>query len=194
MKKNNCDQFFSELALRWKNPARIHLIGGAAAQAYGVNRFTVDVDFEAILPDNNREWNLFEEAVRETEKITGIKAQFGENIDRWSRITLLDYRKHLKHYKDFQKLKVYLLKPEYWSIGKISRFWDSDIGDMVAVFKNENTDPLSLAKIWMLALRRSERHSDLFNIKKNAAYFFVTYGKEIWGKKFSEEEIKKIGF
>lgn len=194
MKKNNSDLFFEELASKWKAPVKIILIGGAAAQIFGVNRSTVDVDFEVALLDKTQAWNEFDAVVKDTEKITGIKAEFSDNIDRWSEISFLDYRKHLHHYKDYQKIKVYILEPGYWSIGKISRYWDSDILDMLHVFKKEKTDPVYLAKLWMQALRSSSPSSQLFNVKKNATHFFITYGKEIWGRKFPEEEIKKVGF
>lgn len=192
MKENNCERFFSALAKNWEGPVRILLLGGSAAQIYGGVRPTIDVDFEAVLLDSSNNWEAFEKAVHSTENQTGIAAQFSENIDRWSQISYLDYRDHLRKVKNYNQIQVYLLNPYYWSIGKVTRFLDADIQDMVSVFQKQNIDPLKLGKLWLKALQESPRSTELFITKKNALHFFKSFGKKIWGSSFQEEKVSKI--
>jgi hypothetical protein len=139
-----------------------------------------------------KDWGAFEKAVHQAESETGIGTQFSENIDRWSQVSYLDYRKHLKKYKKFQQIEVFLLNPYFWSIGKITRYWDSDIQDMIAVFKKEKVDPVQLAKLWRQALQQSPRSTELFLTKQHVVQFFTTYGARIWGDSFSLLDIKKF--
>lgn len=194
MKQNNCDLFFTELAKQGPSSVKVLLLGGSAAQIYGGVRPTLDVDFEALLMDKTQAWEDFEAAVHRAEQITGIGAQFSENVERWSQISYLDYHKHLRKYKNFQKIAVYLLDPYYWSIGKITRYLDSDIQDMVQVFKKEKVEQVKLAKLWHKALTESPRSTELFIMKKNVIHFFDSFAASVWGRTLDREKIKKIGF
>ncbi len=194
MKSNNCDQFFSVLAETWNSPVKVLLLGGSAAQVYGGARPTFDVDFETALLEKSQNWEDFEKAVQQAEEQTGIGAQFSENIDRWSQVSYLDYRDHLKKYKEYNKIKVSLLTPPYWSIGKITRYLDSDVQDMMAVFSAEKVDSFKLAKLWLQALQKSPQSTELFITKKNAVHFFESNGEKIWGPSFPKDKIMALGF
>ena len=58
-----------------------------------------------------------------------------------------------------------------------------------AVKKTERPFPLRLALLWKRALQESPCSTALFLVKKNAHYFFKTFGKKIWGRAFKVEEI-----
>jgi len=188
MRQKELFRFFEVLSKQWKKAADILLLGGAASLLMGGGRPTLDIDFEVVLTAK-RNWSDFEQAVQRTQQETGIAAQFSESVERWSQITLLDYRRHRKFVKTFGKLKVYLLESPYWSIGKISRYWDQDVMDMVAVFEKEQPDPYKLARLWQMAIQRSPRSTVLLSVKKHAHHFFKTFGRKIWGNNFEKERI-----
>lgn len=150
----------------------------------GGKRPTEDVDFEVMISGSESNWEKFHEAVEAAEKITGIKGDYSSNIERRSQISFLDYRAQSRGYKKFGKITVDVLEPKYWSIGKITRYLDADVQDLVAVFQHEKTSPAELAKLWEKAFEKSGRSSELTLAKKHPAHFFKTYGEKIWGKKF----------
>lgn len=189
MKVTEIDNFFNKLSKHYPKPAEIIIIGGAAAAIMGGVRPTLDIDFEVALAEMPVESIAFMQSIGKVEEDTGIKAQFAEDVDHWSEITLLDYRNKKKLYKTFGAINVWILEPEYWSIGKVGRFWDHDIQDMIAVFTNEQPQPEKLAQTWIRALRTSPLSSSIFPVKKQMIYFFETYGKKIWGNKFDKQKI-----
>ena len=173
------DLFFGTLAKEWPHATEILLIGGAVALIVGSNRTTEDIDFEAALGSGSK-WEDFQRAIEKIKEKLGIRVQFSESIERWSMISYLDYAKHRNPYKRYGKIKVAFLEPAYWSIGKVSRYLDQDIQDMVLVFSKEKTDPLRLARLWRKALNESPVSTQLFNVKKQMHHFFRTYGPKIW--------------
>lgn len=192
MKIRDIDNFFTKLSKNYDGHADVVIVGGAAAALMGGVRPTLDIDFEVRLEKSLNGWEIFGKAIRKTEEETGIKAQFAEDITHWSEITLLDYKDRKKLYKTFGNISVWILDPVYWAIGKISRSWDHDILDIIAVFKKEQPDPERTARIWLEALRESPRSSALFSTKKQIVYFFEKHAEKIWGDKFNKEAILKI--
>ena len=130
-------------------------------------------------------------AVRRASDVTGIAVNFSEDIDRWSQITFLDYRKHTIAYKTFGRIAVFVLSPSYWSIGKIARYLDPDVDDLVKVLKTNPVNPPELAGLWGRALTNSPRSTASFTFKKHAEHFLRTYGATIWGKGFDREDCLK---
>ncbi len=181
MKSQDVNRFFQELSRQWRYPTRVLLIGGAGALLMGGARPTLDVDFEAQFLSTEGSWEPFEEAVRKVSEKTGIGAQCAESIERWSELTLLNYRRHSRKVGRFGAIEVRVLEPEYWSIGKIGRYWDQDIQDMIAVFKRQKPDPVRLAQVWAKAIARSPKSTQLALVRRQAIHFFRTSGKEIWG-------------
>ncbi|MBI2341024.1 MAG: hypothetical protein HYU99_11770 [Deltaproteobacteria bacterium] len=179
------DQFFLKLAETLDKPATVILIGGAAALLFGGARPTEDIDFG--INGLNRA-DKIADGISAARKETGVKTEYSEDIERWSMLTLLDYKKHTRPYKIFGKLKVTILEPEYWSIGKAGRYYDSDIQDMITVFKSQKTDSARLLRVWARSLRESPLSDDLFHFKKHVVHFMKTYGREIWGNRFNAEK------
>jgi len=190
MKPLDVDAFFSQLSQTYKSKAEIVLIGGAAAAILGGTRPTQDVDFEVKLAKPS-EWEIFQQAVIDTVKKTGIKAQFAEKVEQWSQITLLDYREQKRLYKKFNQITVWVLDPIYWSIGKIARYWDQDVQDILAVFKVAKPNAWEVAKVWKKALVKSPKSSLLFLVKNQIKHFFINHGKTVWGPNFDGAEIIK---
>jgi hypothetical protein len=190
LKLEDIDSFFTCLSKKWPHPTRIIISGGAASLVMGGRRPTLDIDFEVDFSKaKNVSKEEFQEAIKKTMEATAIKAQFSEDIQRWSEISFIDYRGHLKAYKDFKSISVYILDAKYWSIGKISRYWDQDIQDMLAVFKKERVDPIDLLTIWKAALSDSCLSSKLNPTKKHILHFFTTFGRKIWIGKYPGEKI-----
>lgn len=192
MNKKQIDRFFrvldrtirAECGLKQK--IKVILTGAAAGVLLGGNRPSMDIDF-AISADK-RHLDRIEEAIKKSSDITGIPANFSEDIDRWSQITFLDYKKHIIPYKSFGVAEVFILSPLYWSIGKVTRYLDPDVDDLVTVLKNNSVSALELAKLWGKALRKSPRSAASFLFRTHVGHFFKTYGIVIWGKKFDQNK------
>ena len=78
----------------------------------------------------------------------------------------------------------FLLDPAYWSIGKMTRFIDPDIDDMIQAFRKMKTSPAHLAKVWGRALRESPQSTALTRFRRHVEGFLESYGKKIWGSSF----------
>lgn len=192
MTPKDLERFFEDLASRWPHPTTILLTGGAGAFVLGGSRPTDDVDFEVRFHKPETSWEAFAAEVKNTSEQTGIGAQYAESIDRWSQITLLDYRDHTTLVKRYGAIEVRVLNPLYWSIGKISRFYDQDAQDLIAVFRQHQPDPIAVARLWARTLRESPRSTQLKLTLDHALYFFKMHGKAIWGEAFSMASIQEV--
>ncbi len=183
MNKRQIDRYFSVLSKLYPKKCRLILTGAAAGVLYGRLRSTVDVDFAARTAD----WAGFSKSVSETGLRTGIAAQFAEDIDRWSSITLLDYERHTFLYKRFGKIEVRLMEPAYWAIGKLSRHFDSDVQDMVKVFRKTATRWEDVASVAGAALKASPKSTACFQFRKQVERFFEHFGRKTWGRAFDKD-------
>lgn len=187
------NHFFHTLANELHLKATIILTGAAAGNLYGGVRPSQDIDFAIKIASRSpRAWAEVEKAVRQTIKITKTNASFAEDIDRWGMISLLDYEKHVKRYKAFGTLNVFLLHPAYWAIGKVTRYLRSDEEDLVRVFRKTKISWRPLARVWAEALESSPRSTSLGLFVQHATHFFETHGRRIWGKSFDPERARKI--
>jgi hypothetical protein len=184
MNRHQIERYFEILAKIYPQKCKIILTGAAAGALYGRVRPTMDIDFSA----ETENWETFSKAVSETSSRVGIAAQFAEDIDRWSSITLMDYQKHIYLYKRFGRIEVWLMEPSYWAIGKLSRYLDSDIQDMARVFKKTSTNWQDVASVAGRALRQSPKSTDCFLFRRQTENFLKQFGKKIWGKTFDEKK------
>lgn len=188
MNHKQIDNFFKFLAENLKTAARkkikIILTGAAAGALLGGGRPSIDIDF-GILCDK-KDFKDIEEAIKQASLATGIAVNFSEDIGRWSQISFLDYKEHTIAYKTFGRVEVAILSPIYWSIGKITRYLDPDVDDLVRVLKNNPLSSLKLAALWGKALSKSPRSSASFAFKTHVEHFLKTYGKVIWGKDYEQ--------
>ncbi len=188
------DAYFKILGSRVNRSATVILTGVGAGSLLGNVRPSLDVDFGLIVKtprgaSKKSVWRDFEAAAREAGELTSLASTFAEDIDRWSCVTLLDYRAHTIFYKRFGRLEVRLLAPPYWAIGKLARWLDSDERDVVAVFRKYRPKPLALARLYGRALRESPLSDALFDFRKHVELFFKTRGVQVWGGKFSPDRV-----
>ena len=84
-----------------------------------------------------------------------------------------------------------MIAPEYWTIGKMARYYDLDAKDMAAIIKKKKLKPERLMRLWRRALEASDLSLELGQFKKHAAHFFKAYGRKLWGKNFRSESFLK---
>ena len=188
MTPRRIEHFLGVLARELGVPARAYVTGAAAAALWGRVRPSVDVDLGIELVGGGERpaggWQVVEAAVDRTRRLTGIPANVAEDIDRWGMITLLDYRRSSRRYRRFEKLEVRLLNPTNWAIGKLTRFLDSDIRDVTAVFRAKSVPAPAAARTWGRALRASPASTTQMQFRRNVVYFFTHQGRSIWGRAF----------
>ena len=185
MSEQQVVRFFGTLAGHLDRSARILLTGAGAGALLGSVRPSQDVDFEIKLDRSDPAgWEELQQAVEATVAETGIRANYAEEIDRWGAITLMDYRRHALPYRRFGKLEVRLLDPVYWAIGKLGRYVQSDVQDMVAVLRKQRPSWRKAVAVWGRALRQSPRSEALTAFRKQTEGFLRAYGRKIWGRRF----------
>ncbi len=178
-------RFFEVLDREFGQPARILVTGAAAAALLGSVRPSQDVDFEIELGRASPAvWEELQRAIEATVAETGIRANYAEGIDRWGAVTLMDYRRHTLAYRRFGNLEVRLLDPVYWAIGKLDRYIQSDVQDLVAVLRKRKPSWQKAVAVWGRALRRSPRSEALPLFRKQTEGFLRTYGRKVWGRRF----------
>ena len=188
MDQKQINRFFRFVARYLDQPAKVILTGAAAGSLFGHIRPSLDIDF-SIEPigRSKMDWQKVERAIAQAQRVTGIPVNYAEDIDRWGSVSLLDYRKHIRPYRSFGKLQVTLLDPAYWTIGKMTRFLDSDIRDIAEVISSEGISSGKLVRLWGKALRASPRSTSSFQFRQHVEHFLHRYGKSIWGKRFNPE-------
>ncbi|MBI3307430.1 MAG: hypothetical protein HYZ84_06480 [Candidatus Omnitrophica bacterium] len=184
MRKKQIDLFFKELDRALNQKAEIILAGASAGTLMGHIRPSLDIDFE-IKPSFKRP--DLEEIILSAGRQAGVAVNFSENINHWSMISFLNYRKTALNYKTFGKLRVKLIAPAYWTIGKMARYYALDARDMAAIIRKKKLKPKNLVKLWKRALHASDLSLELGQFKKHTAHFLKTYGKKLWGKRFRYE-------
>ena len=188
MTSADVDRFFRVLSTHLHEPAQVIVTGAAAAALWGAARSSLDVDFAITLVREGEEgWDRVEEAVAKTTALTTLAANYSEDIDRWGAVTLMDYRRHTTRYRRFGTVDVRLLEPAYWSIGKVTRYLESDIRDMIAVFTSRRVPAARVIRVWARAIRASPRSAALSLVCRQAEHFLTTHGRAVWGDRFDPQ-------
>ena len=130
-----------------------------------------------------------EEAVANASKVTGLSAQYSENIGGWSMISYLDYRKQAVMYRKFGKLNVKLMKPEHWTIGKMARFIELDIRDMIQIIRMKKMKPKVLISLWARAVNESPLSIEVGQFRDHVIYFLRKYGNKLWGPSIKADQL-----
>jgi len=182
------DRFFRFLAQEYGRSAKVIVTGAAAGSLWGHVRPSRDIDFAVTLASRQSAlWNAFQAAVDRASRQAGIQVNYAEDIDRWSSIALLDWRRHTTRYRRFGKLEVRLLDPVHWSIGKLSRYYELDAYDLVAVLRRQRPPLLRVLQVWARALRASPRSPAVFQFRTQVEHFLRAHGREVWGRRFDGE-------
>lgn len=184
MTSQEIDRFFRVLATQLDQPVKIILTGAAAGNLWGHLRPSMDIDFAVELSGRQGRWHDVEEAVTRTTKLTGIPAQYTQDLDRWGQISLLDYRQHTTRYKQFGVVAVHTLNPAYWAIGKLTRYLDPDIQDLVDVLPRKKIPAVRLVAVWGEAVKKSPASTACLEFKQHVEHFLKEYGRKIWGRAF----------
>lgn len=193
MTPRTIERFFRILADEFGQQATILVTGAAAGSLWGHVRPSRDIDFGVQLTTPNpRKWEAFQVAVDRTVQRTGIQANYAEDIDRWSSVSLLDYRRHTVFYRRVGKLEVRVLDPVYWSIGKLGRYFDLDVHDVVAVLRRKQVPLRRLLVVLAKTLRASPRSTSVFQFRLQVEHFLRTHGRAVWGRRFDPEAAIRI--
>ena len=171
-----------ELDRSWKRPATVILTGAAAGSLFGHVRPSLDIDFE--IQTGRSEAASLEEAIQKISEKTGITANYSEDISHGSMIDFLGYRKTALPYRQIGKLRIKLISPEYWTLGKMGRFIEPDIRDLVKVIKKKKLAAERLILLWGRALRSSPLSLASRQFRDHVIFFLKTRGKTAWGKRF----------
>lgn len=184
MRKKQIDFFFRELDTALNQKAGIILLGASAGSLMGHIRPSVDIDFEIRPAVHVKNKKTFEEKILATARKARVAVNFSEDIGHWSMVDYLDYRKTALPYKQFGKLKVRLIAPAYWTIGKMARYYALDAKDMAAIIRKKKLKPGALVRLWKRALDSSDLSLELGQFRKHAVHFLKNYGRRLWGKRF----------
>lgn len=182
MKRSFVDRFFRELDREWRRPAEVILTGAVAGSLFGHVRPSVDIDFE--IRAARRTGGLLGDVIRRISEKTGVTVNYAEDISHGSMISYLDYRRKALPYKRIGRLEIQLMAPRYWTIGKMARFLELDIRDLVEVIRKKGLSADGLARLWGKALARSPLSLASGQFRDHVIYFFERYGKSVWGKGF----------
>ena len=183
-------RYFKIVSRHFDEPSEVILTGAACGSFYGRIRASMDVDFAIRFKTTSaatkeKLWFEFKEATRKATIRTGMAAQYAEDIDRWSMISFLDYRKKARPFRHFGKIEIRLMDPVHWSIGKFMRYLSLDTRDLIQVLKRTKTAWEPEVRTLGRALRKSPRSTNSFLFRKHVEHFLTTYGRFVWGKKFN---------
>lgn len=184
MRKRQIDLFFKELDKALNLKAEIILLGASAGSLMGHIRPSFDIDFEIRAAGRKPDKNRISKVILDTARKVRVAVNYSENVDHWSMVSYLDYRKTAVPYKTFGKLNVKLIAPAYWTIGKMARYYALDIKDVAVIIRKKKLQPRALVKLWKLAMDQSDLSLELGQFKKHAVHFLETQGKRLWGKTF----------
>ena len=188
MQPEDIDHFFKVVSDHIDQPMRVGITGGTAANLFGTVRNTLDIDFEY---QSELALDKVQHAINQAEQQTGIAAEFADDIDHWGMISLADYRQKLVPYKKIGHVDIYTLSVGHWSIGKLARYFEPDVQDLIQVFKKQNPTLDRLIEIWLNALSLSPKSPAQFEFKRHVVHFIQEHGKGIWGKTFDSETFLK---
>jgi hypothetical protein len=190
--RRQIEGFLATLAEELGRPARLYLTGAAAAALWGRVRPSVDIDFGIEVAGGVAGARAVEQAVARTSRLHGIAASFAADIDRWGMITLLDYRRTSRLHARFGAIEVRLLHPANWAIGKLTRFLEPDVRDVVEVFRRQSVDARLASRTWGRALRASPASNAQAQFRAQVEHFFRHQGRRVWGPRFDAGEAIRI--
>jgi hypothetical protein len=183
MKVKDADAYFKALSREVQTPLVLVVTGGIAASILADERSTDDIDF-AILRFVRKTLPDLDTLLQRLAKKRGILIQYSADIDRWSSVSFLDWKRHSRLYKRLGLLEVRILDPYYWSIGKITRGTERDLKDLVAVIRKQKLDWKKLTALWARALRKSPPSTALFNVRSQMENFLRSSKKRTFDRTY----------
>jgi len=176
--------FFKRLDQRLNRSADVIIVGASAGSLMGHIRPSFDIDFEIRVkgPKGAKVRTALEFAIHEASNEAGVAVNYSENVGGWSMISYLNYRKTAVPYQKVGKLNLKLIAPEYWTIGKMTRFLELDIQDMIKIIRGKKIPLSRLIKIWIAAVNASDLSLELGQFRDHVVYFLKKHGRRVWGK------------
>jgi hypothetical protein len=174
--KEDIELFFKRLSEFITEDIDIYLLGGCALIILGASRATQDIDFEIR--------GASDETIERIQQFCNdknIPVNFSEDAGMWGMISINNNRNTALPYSDFGKINVRILDPLDMSIGKIERFTDIDIQDIIFLIKKFSMKPEELLTVWAKALSKSTKSEKVFLFRKQVESFIKTYSKKLWG-------------
>lgn len=157
-------------------------------------RPSVDIDFEIRLtgrkPKHFRE--KLEEAVLKAARECGTAVNYSENVAGWSMISFLDYRKTAVPYRTFGKIRVDLIAPEFWTIGKMARFLALDRDDILRIIRRKKIPAGRLIRVWARALLSSRLSLELGQFRDHVLDFLKQDAGKAWGLRHQPEKLQAL--
>jgi len=184
MKQKQIDTFFKLVDREFKRQADIILTGASAASLMGNIRPSLDIDFE-IRTKRKMSRKVKEELNRiilKASRIAGVATDYSEDISHWSMVDYLDYRHKAIPYKMIGKLRIRLMAPYSWTIGKMARFWELDRRDVLKIIRAKKLKPKKLITIWQKAVYASDLSLELGQFQEHVRYFLKKNARKLWGK------------
>jgi hypothetical protein len=189
MKKTDIDTFFRAVAEKIDEPVKVYLTGGIASWLWGGVRPTQDIDF-GVDPLSES----IQKTLDTTSRTLKVPIQYASDLARWGMIDIPEMTRGTELYKRFGKLSVYLLAPEKWAIGKLTRYIESDESDLLTVFKKQKPSLQKCLRVWKQALKTSPASSEQFLFKKNVQHFLTKHGSKIWPDEEDQIKAKTLSF
>ena len=103
-------------------------------------------------------------------------------------IAYLNYRKTSIPYKKIGQIEIRLMAPEYWTIGKMTRFLEIDVKDIIKVVTKKRLRARGLVSLWARALRASPLSMTKGQFRRNVEKFLNSHGKKLWGTAFDKQK------
>lgn len=179
--KRDIELFFKGLSEFITEDIYIYLLGGCALIILGASRATQDIDFE-IRGASDKTIERIQQFCNDK----NILVNFSEDAGMWGMISINNNRNTALPYSDFGKINVRILDPLDMSIGKIERFTDIDVQDVIFLIKKFSMKPEELLTVWAKALNKSTKSEKVFLFRKQVESFIKTYSKKLWGIEDSE--------
>ncbi|MFT5207881.1 MAG: hypothetical protein ACI9CF_001641 [Candidatus Omnitrophota bacterium] len=185
MKESDLITFFTELDKLLQIRCDIILTGASAGMLMGHIRPSLDIDFE-IRPldrqDKQQLGNQLPHVISEVTKVIPVAADYSGDISHWGQINYLDYRDTALPYKVIGLLQVRIMAPEYWTIGKMTRYIAQDIEDIKIIIKSKHIQPEPLINLWAKALNSSELSLTCSSFKRHVSDFITTNATTLWNQ------------
>ena len=184
--------FFKQLDQELNARARVIVVGASAGALMGHIRPSFDIDFEIRLAKTSRgARSRLEQSILKSAETSGVAVNYSENVGGWSMINYLDYRKTAVFYKNTGKIQIKLIAPEYWTIGKMTRFLELDIQDMLKIIRRKKIPAGRLIKIWAKAANASDLSLELGQFRDHVVYFLKHYSCRLWTKTANPEKLTR---
>jgi hypothetical protein len=174
--KEDIDLFFNKLSAFVEDEIDIYLLGGCALIILGASRMTQDIDFEVRGASDDTI-----EKIQQYCNTENVPINFSEDAGKWGMIKINNNRNTTLPYDKFGNITVRIFDPYDMCVGKIERFTDIDIQDVIFLIKKFSMKPEEILSVLAKALKESVKSEKNFLFRKQVESFIKTYSNKLWG-------------